>query len=65
MKKFISLMVVAILVLSMFAGCGKTTGSVTTDGSTSILKSHFRGECSSFRCKIVLFMPVSEWSTTR
>ena len=38
MKKFISLMVVAILVLSMFAGCGKTTGSVTTDGSTSMEK---------------------------
>jgi len=38
MKKFISLMVVAILTLSMLAGCGKTTGSVTTDGSTSMEK---------------------------
>ena len=38
MKKFISLMVVAILALSMLAGCGKTTGSVTTDGSTSMEK---------------------------
>ena len=36
MKKFISLMVVAVLVLSMLAGCGKT--SVTTDGSTSMEK---------------------------
>ena len=38
MKKFISLMVVAILTLSMLAGCGTTTGSVTTDGSTSMEK---------------------------
>ena len=30
---------VAVLVLSMLAGCGsKTTGSVTTDGSTSMEK---------------------------
>ena len=29
---------VAVLALSMLAGCGKTTGSVTTDGSTSMEK---------------------------
>ncbi len=39
MKKMITLMMVAVSVLSMLAGCGgKTTGSVTTDGSTSIEK---------------------------
>ena len=40
MKKFISLMMAAVLALSMFAGCGntKTTGSVATDGSTSMEK---------------------------
>ena len=31
-------MMVAVLALSMLAGCGKTTGSVTTDGSTSMEK---------------------------
>lgn len=40
MKKVITLMMVAVLALSMLAGCGsnKTTGSVTTDGSTSMEK---------------------------
>ena len=40
MKKAITLMMVAVLALSMLAGCGsnKTTGSVTTDGSTSMEK---------------------------
>ena len=39
MKKCISLMMAAVLVLSMLAGCSdKTTGSVTTDGSTSMEK---------------------------
>ena len=38
MKKIINMMMVAVLALSMLAGCGKTTGSVTTDGSTSMEK---------------------------
>ena len=40
MKKMITMMMVAALALSMFAGCDntKTTGSVTTDGSTSMEK---------------------------
>ena len=39
MKKVITLMMVAVLALSMLAGCGnKTTGSVATDGSTSMEK---------------------------
>ena len=40
MKKMITMMMVAVLALSMLVGCGstKTTGSVTTDGSTSMEK---------------------------
>ena len=40
MKKIINMMMVAVLALSMLAGCGsnKTTGSVATDGSTSMEK---------------------------
>ena len=38
MKKMITMMMVAVLAISMLAGCGKTTGSVTTDGSTSMEK---------------------------
>ena len=39
MKKMITIMMVAVLALSMFAGCSsKTTGSVATDGSTSMEK---------------------------
>ena len=39
MKKILTMMMVAVLVLSMLAGCGgKTTGSVATDGSTSMEK---------------------------
>ena len=40
MKKMITMMMVAVLALSMLAGCGntKTTGSVSTDGSTSMEK---------------------------
>ena len=40
MKKILAMMMVAVLALSMFAGCGntKTTGSVATDGSTSMEK---------------------------
>ena len=40
MKKMISMMMVAVLALSMLAGCSsnKSTGSVTTDGSTSMDK---------------------------
>ena len=40
MKKMITMMMVAVLVLSMLAGCSstKTTGSVATDGSTSMEK---------------------------
>ena len=40
MKKIITIMMVAVLALSMLAGCGstKTTGSVATDGSTSMEK---------------------------
>ena len=38
-KKIITIMMVAALALSTLAGCGsKTTGSVTTDGSTSMEK---------------------------
>ena len=38
MKKIITMMMVAVLAISMLAGCGntKTTGSVATDGSTSM-----------------------------
>ena len=40
MKKRIAMMMAAVLALSMLAGCGsaKTTGSVATDGSTSMEK---------------------------
>jgi len=39
MKKVISLMMVAVMAISMLAGCGsKTTDSVSTDGSTSMEK---------------------------
>ncbi len=38
MKKIITMMMVAVLAISVFAGCGKTTGSVATDGSTSMEK---------------------------
>ena len=40
MKKMITMMMVAVLVLSMLAGCGstKTADSVATDGSTSMEK---------------------------
>ena len=40
MKKIIIMMMVAVLAISMLAGCGsnKTTGSVATDGSTSMEK---------------------------
>ena len=39
MKKMIMMLMVAVLALSMFAGCGsKPTGSVATDGSTSMEK---------------------------
>ena len=40
MKKILAMMMVAVLALSMLAGCGntKTTGSVATDGSTSMEK---------------------------
>ncbi len=40
MKKMITMMMVAVLALSMLAGCGSTnaTGSVSTDGSTSMEK---------------------------
>ena len=39
MKKMITMMMVAVLTLSVLAGCGnKTTGSVSTDGSTSMEK---------------------------
>lgn len=40
MKKIITMMMVAVLALSMLAGCGsnKATGSVATDGSTSMEK---------------------------
>ena len=40
MKKMITMMMVAVLALFMLAGCGstKTTGSVATDGSTSMEK---------------------------
>ena len=40
MKKMITMMMVAVLALSMLAGCGstKTTGPVATDGSTSMEK---------------------------
>ena len=40
MKKMITMMMVGVLAISMLAGCGsgKTTGSVSTDGSTSMEK---------------------------
>ena len=40
MKKMITMMMVAVLAISMLAGCGsnKTPGSVATDGSTSMEK---------------------------
>ena len=40
MKKIITMMMVAVLAISMLAGCGnnKVTGSVATDGSTSMEK---------------------------
>ena len=40
MKKILTMMMVTVLALSMLAGCGsnKTTGSVATDGSTSMEK---------------------------
>lgn len=39
MKKFISILLVTVMALSVFAGCsGKTTGTVATDGSTSMEK---------------------------
>ena len=39
MKKYIALVMAAALALSTLTGCGsKTTGSVTTDGSTSMEK---------------------------
>ena len=39
MKKMITMMMAAVLTLSMFAGCGsKTAGSVAADGSTSMEK---------------------------
>ena len=40
MKKIITMMMVAVLAISVLAGCGsnKTTGSVATDGSTSMEK---------------------------
>ena len=39
MKKMITMMMAAVLALTMLAGCGgKTTGSVSTDGSTSMEK---------------------------
>ena len=38
MKKIITIMTVAALAILMLAGCGKTTGSVATDGSTSMEK---------------------------
>ena len=39
MKKMITMMLAAVLALSALAGCGsKTTGSVSTDGSTSMEK---------------------------
>ncbi|MBR5266338.1 MAG: phosphate ABC transporter substrate-binding protein [Clostridia bacterium] len=38
MKKFISMMMVAVMAISMFAGCSKTEESVATDGSTSMEK---------------------------
>ena len=38
MKKMLTMMMTVILALALLAGCGKTTGSVTTDGSTSMEK---------------------------
>ena len=39
MKKMITMMMAAVMALSLLAGCGgQTTGSVTTDGSTSMEK---------------------------
>ena len=38
MKRMITMMIAAVFALTMLAGCGNTTGSVTTDGSTSMEK---------------------------
>lgn len=38
MKKMITMMMAAVLTVSMLAGCGKVTGAVSTDGSTSMEK---------------------------
>ena len=40
MKRMITMMMAAVLALTMLAGCGSTntTGSVSTDGSTSMEK---------------------------
>ena len=40
MKKVISMLVVAVLAITLFSGCGSnnTSGSVSTDGSTSMEK---------------------------
>ena len=38
MKKKITIMMIAVLAISILAGCGKTTGYVSTDGSTSMEK---------------------------
>ena len=57
MKKILTMMMVAVLALSMLAGCGSTTttGSVATDGSTSMekvigaLKETFEGEMQALK----------------
>ena len=38
MKKMLALTLSAVLMLGALAGCGKTTGTVSTDGSTSMEK---------------------------
>ena len=38
MKKMLALALSAVLMLGALAGCGKTTGTVSTDGSTSMEK---------------------------
>lgn len=38
MKKIVSLVLVALMVCTVFTGCGSTTETVTTDGSTSMEK---------------------------
>ena len=40
MKKFISVLMIAVLAVSLLAGCGssESAGSVSTDGSTSMEK---------------------------